>query len=76
MTTIHRRPGRHTVMHTHMCVCGKRAYSNKKRAKRAARQAHPAEQLSAYECRRSTAVLPAWHYGHLRSPRAAEGRTP
>jgi hypothetical protein len=50
--------------YTHTCTCGKRAYSDKKRAKHAARFFHPDDPMDVYECRVSTAGLPAWHYGH------------
>jgi hypothetical protein len=60
-----KRPGRRFPWFTHTCTCGKHAYSNKKRAKRAARTLYPNDRMNVYQCPQSTAVLPAWHYGHL-----------
>lgn len=41
--------------------CGKRAYRNRREAKRAARRYHPGDHLSAYPCGQ------LWHYGHLQN---------
>lgn len=53
------------AQHTHICSCGKKAYSTKKTAKRAARTCHPGARLGTYQCDRSASVSPAWHYGHV-----------
>jgi hypothetical protein len=44
---------------TQECRCGKKQYSTRKSAKRAAKKAFPAEHLSAYPCGNG------WHIGHL-----------
>lgn len=43
-------------------TCGKRAYSSRKQARRAARIAHPGDHLRAYQCPHHPGF---WHIGHL-----------
>lgn len=45
--------------HIGTCACGKRRYPTRRRAREAARQLHPGDHLSAYQCGDS------WHFGHL-----------
>jgi hypothetical protein len=48
--------------------CGKRIYTHKAHAKKAARVFHPGEHLAVYRCGEW------WHYGHLPKP-VREGKT-
>ena len=44
-------------------ACGKQSFGSRKEARLAARQSHPGDQMSAYECRERPGSG-VWHYGH------------
>jgi hypothetical protein len=44
-------------------ACGKQTFVSRKKARQAAKDSHPGEQMTAYECRERPGSG-VWHFGH------------